>query len=153
MTPFLLQDALVNEIKAIFAGFELKNARNEPSSLNVYPQFLPAKQTEEDAEHFPYIIVRIIDGGTEGEEEASACKVAILIGVHDEDDKYQGYKDVLNVLRRMETHFYQKRVLAGVFEIQYPYRWAVHEEDTFPYYFGGAETYWTLPAVRQEVRF
>lgn len=151
MTPSLLQDALVAEIKAIFADKELKNAQNEPANLNVYPQFLPAKQSEDDADHFPYAIVRVLNGGTPDEENPSSCKVLIFFGLYDDDQNYQGYKDVMNMLRGLETHLFRKQVIDSRYRIEYPFDWSVYDEDTYPFYFGGAETTWTLPAVRQEV--
>ncbi|MEF3312616.1 hypothetical protein PV433_27370 [Paenibacillus sp. GYB004] len=153
MTPYLLQDALVAEIKALFADTVFKNSLNELGELNVYPQFLPAKQSEDDAEHFPYAIVRVLSGGTEDEQEASTCKVLIFFGLYDDDPNYQGYKDILNMLRRLETHLYRKRIIDNRYRIEYPFDWSVYDEDAYPYYFGGAETTWTLPAVRQEEVF
>lgn len=150
-TPYLLQDALVNEIKVLFVGFETSNARGEPATLNVYPQRLPDKQVEDDSEHFPYIIVRVMEGETAGEDEAATCKIGLIIGVYDESPDQQGHRTVLNILRRIETHLFAKRFIDRKYKIIYPYDWALHEEDVAPFYFGGAETTWQLPAVRQEV--
>jgi hypothetical protein len=152
-TPSLLQDALVDEIKELFDGYELQNVKGARVPLNVYPQFLPAKQSEDDEQHFPYVIVRIADGNTPSEEDPALCKVTLIIGVYDTDDKYQGYRDVLNILRRLETHFFQKRIIDNRFAIQHPFNWAVHDEDTYPFYFGAAETNWTLPSVLYEVNY
>mgnify|MGYP001430203303 CR=1 FL=1 len=150
-TPYLLQDALIDEIKALFVGFETENARGEPAPLNVYPQRLPDKQEEDDSEHFPYIIVRVMDGGTAGEDEAATCKIGLIVGVYDESSDQQGHRTVLNILRRIETHFFTKRFVDRKYQIVYPYDWTLYEDDTAPFYFGGAETNWLLPAVRQEV--
>lgn len=150
-TPFILQEALVDEIKALFAGTTFNNADGEDVPLNVYPQRLPAKKTENDDEHFPYCIVRVNGGGTVSEDESPSCKALIFFGLIDEDPNYQGYKDIMNALRKLETHLFSKRIIGRQFSIEYPYDWAVYEEDTFPYYFGGAETNWTLPAVLMEM--
>jgi hypothetical protein len=150
VTPYLLQDALVAEIKALFADTEFKNTKNEPTELNVYPQFLPAKQSEDDNEHFPYAIVRVLNGGTADEQEAATCKILIFFGLYDDDQNYQGYKGVLNMLRRLETHLFRKRIIDSRYRIEHPFDWSIYDEDVYPFYFGGAETTWTLPAVRQE---
>lgn len=150
MTPYLLQDALVAEIKALFADTQFQNARNEPAELNVYPQFLPAKQSEDDEEHFPYAIVRVLRGGTQDEQEAAMCRILIIFGIYDDDPNYQGYKDVLNMLCRLETHLFRKQIIDSRYRIEFPFDWSVYDEDVYPFYFGGAETIWTLPAVRQE---
>ncbi|CAM3851317.1 MULTISPECIES: hypothetical protein [Paenibacillus] len=150
-TPYLLQDALVEEIKALFAGFETENAAGLPAPLNVYPQSLPEKTDEDDSAHFPYIVVRIKDGGIESEEEAASCRIILVAGIYDPNPNYQGNKTILNILQKIETHLLSKRIIAGKFRIEYPYNWQIYDdEDLHPYYFGGAETNWTLPAVKQE---
>lgn len=153
-TPYLLQDALVNEIEALLAGFETLNAAGEPATMNVYPQSLPAKVEEDDSEHFPYIIVRVVDGGVASEDEPDTCRIVLVVGVYDEQSDRQGNKIVLNVLQRIRTHLLSKRIINKQFRIDYPCEWSVYDdEDLHPYYFGAVETNWTLPAIRQEVEF
>lgn len=151
-TPYLLQKALVEEIKVLFAGYETENAAGKLVPLNVYPQSLPEKTDEEDSAHFPYVVVRIVDGGIPSEEVAASCRMVIVTGIYDDNPDYQGNKTVLNILQRIQTHLLAKRIIDGKFAIQYPYNWQIYDdEDLHPYYFGGAETNWTLPAVQQEV--
>lgn len=150
-TPYLLQDALVKEIKAIFEDFETQNAEGNPALLNVYPQNLPTKKMEDDSEHFPYVVVRVNDGGINGENEEKKCRITLVIGVYDDSPDRQGYKATLNVLQRLETHFFAKRIIDDRYRIEYPYNWTLHDEDMHPYYFGGVETNWVLPVVREEV--
>ncbi|MGG1442095.1 hypothetical protein ABE354_08550 [Brevibacillus laterosporus] len=151
-TPFLLQDALVNEIKALFSTMSFKNVKGEETELNVFAQYLPAKQTDEDGEYFPYAVVRILGGGTSNETDAANCNALIFFGLYDESEDYQGHKDLLNVLRKLETHLLKKRIIDRRYRIEFPFDWSVYQDETtFPYYFGGAQTVWTLPAIRQEV--
>lgn len=150
-TPLLLQDAIEKELKDLFTDFELNGIEGEVAKLNIYPQFLPAKSGEDDLEHFPYLIVRLFDGGTLSEDDPATCKVGLFVGIYDEDTNYQGYKDVLNILSKIEQHFFKKRVIDSRYVIQYPYDWSLHDEHTYPYYFGGAQTTWMLPGIRQEV--
>lgn len=153
-TPYLLQDALVAELEAFFAGFETLNAGGEPAPMNIYPQTLPAKMEEDDSEHFPYIIVRVVDGGSQSEGEPDTCRAILLVGVYDEQHDRQGNKIVLNVLQRIRTHLLSKRIVNKQFRIDYPCEWSVYDdEDLHPYYFGAVETNWTLPAIQQEVDF
>ncbi len=151
-TPFFLQEALVDEIKALFAGFETENAAGELAPLNVYPQSLPEKEDEDDSAHFPYIVVRILDGGIDNEDEGASCRIVFVAGIYDSNPNYQGNKTILNILQKMQTHFFKKRIIAEKFKIEYPFKWQIYdEEDLHPYYFGGAETNWTLPGVQEEV--
>lgn len=151
-TPYFLQEALVNEIEALFAGFKTENASGKLAPLNVYPQSLPEKQDEDDSAYFPYVVVRIMDGGLDNEDGAANCRIVFVTGIYDSNPNYQGNKTILNILQKIQTHLFSKRIVAGKFKIEYPYNWQIYdEEDLHPYYFGGAETNWTLPAVQQEV--
>lgn len=150
MIPTLLQDDLVEETKLMFDGFMLKNAKKETVPMNVYPQFLPSKSSKEDINHFPYIIVRTSDGEEKNEGDVPDTKIMFIVGVFDEDDKYQGYKDVMNALEKMYQHLFRKRVISNKYECIFPVKWVVNEEDVYPYYFGGLETNWTLPKIMQD---
>lgn len=150
-TPFLLQDALIKELKDLFSDYKFKNSAGEPVKLKIYPQSLPGKTRKDDPKHFPYIIVRVLDGETTSETDAATCKIALIVGVRDEDPQYQGYKDVLNILSDLEQHLFSKRVIDDRYVIQHPYDWTLHSEDTYPVYYGGAQTTWMLPGIRQEV--
>lgn len=148
-TPFLLQDALVCELKEAFKDYTLNGLEGEPVHINVYPQSLPAKSEEDDLEHFPYILVRVLDGGTLSYDSGSTCKVGLFIGVYDEDTNYQGYKDVMNIIQKIQYHFMTQSIIGGKYVFQYPFDWAISSEDVYPYFFGGIETNWLYPTIVQ----
>lgn len=150
-TPFLLQDAIVCELQELFTDFELNGLDGKKAKLNIYPQFLPAKSSEDDLEHFPYIIVRVLDGGILSKEDSATCNIGLYVGIYDEDTNHQGYKDVLNVLSRIERHFLARRFIDGGYVLSLPFDWSVYDEDIYPYYFGGVQMRWSLPAIQQEV--
>lgn len=154
MTPIDLQDALVAEIKVLFSEERFQNVHGDMVELNVYPQSLPIKKSRDDDEHFPYCIVRVTDGKTQDEIGPASCSVLIVFGLYDESSDNQGYRDILHTLRALETHLFRKRIIADRFRIEYPFDWSVYDdEDMAPFYFGGVQTNWTLPAVRQEVDY
>jgi len=93
VTPTLLQDHLVEVVKTVIGSMKLNNSKNENSIINVYPQYLPSKKGQNDRAHFPYVLVRIIDGEDSTEELPSLCKIVFIIGIHDDDTNFQGYKD------------------------------------------------------------
>lgn len=153
MTPTILQDVLVEDIKQELSGFLLKNVKGESVNLNIYPQNLPAKKGQKDSEHFPYILVRIIDGEAQEKdygEVDDTCKIGFIIGIFDESDNYQGYKDTMNILDKIKQRLFSKKHYNNQFEIVYPYKWLIHDEDTYPYYFGGAETNWKMPTINMD---
>lgn len=152
MTPTKLQDVLVEDLKQQLDGFQLKNAKGERVNLNIYPQNLPAKKGSKDTEHFPYLVIRVMDGEDNNEtgEEDSTCKIAFIVGLYDEDDNYQGYKDVMNIIEKVKQRLKTKRFYSNQFELKLPLKWVIHEEDIYPYYFGGIESIWKMPIVNMD---
>lgn len=147
MIPSLLQDKLVEEISILFDGFKLKNAEGEKVSINVYPQFLPAKTGKKDKSHFPYILVIILDGDIK-ETESNTCRVLFMAGTYDDDTNHQGYKDVLNVMQKIYNYLARNRIIDKKYELKYPIDWQLSDEDTYPYYFGAIETNWTVGKIK-----
>lgn len=141
MTSLILQQLLVEKVKELFKNFKLKNEKGNLVSLNIYPQSLPAKKGKKDESHFPYIIAKLMDGSTNDKE--SKCKVAFIIGTYDDEDTYQGYKDVLNIIEKIRDKLLVERYYKQ-FQLTYPLDWVVHDEDTYPFYFGAVETNWIV---------
>jgi len=149
MTPTILQDVLIADFKEQLNDFLLKNAKSERVNLNIYPQNLPAKKGQKDSDHFPYLIIRIMDGETQEDQglDKATCKVAFIISIYDDDDNYQGYKDVMNIIEKIIQRLKTKKLYNKQFELISPLKWLVHDEDTFPYFFGGIETNWNMPNI------
>jgi len=147
MIPSFLQDFLVEELKTLFKDFKLKNALGELSSLNIYPQFLPVKKGKKDTEHFPYIVVILQDGEDPNETDSNTCNILLMAGIYDDDENYQGYKDLLNVLQKVYEHLMKHRLFEGKYQIEYPIKWRIHDEDTYPYFFGAIETNWIVGKI------
>ncbi|RNB72172.1 hypothetical protein [Brevibacillus panacihumi] len=153
-TPYLLQEALVEEIRALFAESRFRNTKGEEAALNVYPQFLPGKQTGEVLERFPYAVVRIQEGTVPSLTGDETCNILIFFGLWDDSLDYQGYKDVLNAITRLKIHFEKKPIVGDRYRLDYPFEWAIDEDEkNHPYYFGAAQTTWVIPRAQQEVRY
>lgn len=153
MTPTILQDCLVADFKEQLNSLLLKNAKGESVNLNIYPQNLPAKKGQKDSDHFPYLLVRVMDGEEQEKdygEVDNTCKIGFIIGVLDDNDNYQGYKDVMNVIEKIKQRLFTKKIYNSVFEIIYPFKWVIHDEDTYPYYFGGIESNWEMPIINMD---
>lgn len=153
-TPYLLQLALVEEIKALFADTRLKNTKGEEVAMNVYSQFVPGKRSDQEDDPFPYAIVRVQEGNLSALTEPETCNVLIFFGFWDDSLDFQGYKDVLNAITRLKIHLFAKKIIDKRYRISYPFDWAIDEDEkNHPYYFGGMQTTWELPQVQQEVHF
>lgn len=147
MIPSLLQDFLVKELKNLFVGFKLKNAKDDNSDINIYPQYLPAKKGQKDTDHFPFVTVKVIEGEDPNETDANTCRIMLMVGVYDMDENYQGYKDVLNMLQRMYTHLMSDRIFDDRYAVEYPIKFTLTDEDYQPYFFGALDTTWTIGKI------
>lgn len=168
MVAALLQSELTDELRKILSDFRLKNPKGETCSINIFEQLLPMpepsgrvetapellenglaeEQTAPDP--YPYILVRTMDGEIEDENSTQKVNLALLIGIYDSDYNKQGHKDILNIVARIYERFAKMPVLNGKYIIQYPVLWALQDEETYPYYFGGMNLAFEIAAIRRE---
>lgn len=180
MTPFFLQEELVNELKNnIFKDFVLDvvdetGKRVGTKSLNIYSQRLPLRKsrmqeyTQEELENglvndqriddcFPYIIVSLNEGTIENESSAQEVSIILYIGVCDNAEDVNGHKDILNIIAKIYERFAKNPYLAKKYMFRYPMTWALQDEkedvDTYPYFFGGAEMKFEIAAIEKEDPF
>lgn len=144
MTPILLQNFLIKELTNLFANDKFKNANKEMVSLNIYPQYLPQKTGKKDKDHLPYLIISLEEGSASSIDDPSICNITIVFGGFDDTSDYQGYRDAFNVIYKIKQHFLKKIVFDNKYEIKYPIKWKLPEEDTYPYFFGGLFTNWNI---------
>lgn len=149
MIPILLQDALVEEMKELFKGYKLINSKKELSEINVFAQNLPFRKKEDEITPFPHIIVSLEEGEIL-DYETYNIKVYLIIGVHDSDPNAQGERDIINMITRIYQHLFYKRFIADGFEILFPFKWVLQDEDTHPKYKGGIETNWKMRTICQK---
>jgi hypothetical protein len=150
MIPSLMQDCLVNELETLFYGFTLKNVNNEDSPLHIYPQGLPSRKNQNDTSHYPFVVVKLIDGEDPGEEDPNTCRIFFICGIYDPSENLQGHKDCLNILQKIYAHLARFRVFDKKYEVQYPFNWNLTDEDYFPYFYGGIETTWTVGKITMQ---
>ena len=169
MIATFLQDDLKNELEAILEHFRLRDPDGNPSKVNVFKQFLPIPEADEipdtvtDLEleegtynarakqvPFPYILVRVLEGTIENIDGNQAVDVNLLIGVVDKDRDNQGYKDVLNIIQKIYERFAKNAILAHKYECIMPIQWAMQEEESWPYFFGGMALRFDTTAIRRE---
>lgn len=152
MTPTRLQDCLVNDFKQELSNFLLKNVKDERANFNIYAQSLPAKKGQKDSEHFPYVVIRVIEGEEQEDQEETknTCQITFIAGIYDESDDYQGDKDVLNVIEKIIYRLKTKKYYDNRFELTTPMKWLIYDENAYPYYFGGIETHWKMPVISMD---
>lgn len=151
-----LHDVLKKELIKLFDGKMYKVPTEEVTdppvitkkAVNIFTQYIPASSYESKDEEFPYILLRSVDGNSPiGSSETDPdTKVMIMIGIWDDDLNYQGYRDVLSIINKITTQFAQNLRVEG-FEIKDSMKWAVNDDDYFPFFFGAIETNWSFRNV------
>lgn len=170
MIATFLQDDLAADLAETFKNFRLKDPQGEAVRLNIFKQSLPiptAKDipetvTDEELEEgvydaeaeedpYPYIIVRVEQGKIENIDQEQTVVVNLIIGVIDRDFNNQGHKDVLNIIQKIYERFAKNAILAQKYECVMPIEWALQDEESFPYFFGGmALNFETIPIRRED---
>lgn len=151
MTPFVLQDALVEELKRLFADSTYLNAQQELAGLNIYAQNLPVKDEEGDRDHFPFILVRMGEITDQGNEVQSSCNMLLSVGIVDESLDMQGERTIQNIIQRIRQRFVAHPILNRMFELDFPLTSSLFdEEDLSPYFFGYVNMTWKIPAITRE---
>lgn len=140
----MLQDDLMAELKELFSNFKLSSPSAEEKEVKIFKQELPFKTKKEEKSQFPYIIVKLVDGniGTN-----NTCSVILVLGVFDDSETKQGYKDLLNMMQDICFQYATEKVIAQKYRVEDEIEWSLQEEDTFPYYFGGIALNVTLPKI------
>lgn len=154
MTPEMLQDALVEEIKNILSDRRYKTPAGDLIPINVYPQNIPVEQSDDDADPVPYIIVRLSGGEDKGGFDSNnVCKILIIMGIYDMDSSAQGHRHLLNIINKIYERFQINPCLDNKFVYQGGFKWDIQEDGYYPYYFGAMEMSFNIPALRREDKF
>ena len=154
MTPLMLQDDLVEEIKRLFAGQVFKNVNGEFIPINVFPQSIPVEESEDDNDPIPYIIVRLISGEDLGAADSNnTVKVVIIAGVCDFEKDAQGHRGLLNIFSSIYERFQKNPSLNNKYVHTGHFKWAIQDDGYYPYFFGAAEMSFNIPAIRREDKF
>lgn len=150
MTPILFSASLKEELMAVTSHIRLKTPLGEESGLNIFEFGLPIEMTKEDSgKKFPYILITLTDGYIQGVEAHKVC-VHLLIGVYDDGRGNQGKSWVLNIINDICERFLVDPVLEGRYYADDEVKWAIDDEERYPYYYGMVEMVFNLPASGRE---
>ena len=154
MTPLMLQDDLVDEIKKLFSEMKFKAPGNRQVPINVFPQDLPVAESDDDADPIPYIIVRISKGIDDGKSDSNhTVKTYIIAGLYDDNPNSQGYRGLLNIFSKIYERFKKNPCLADRYVHTGLFEWEIQEDGYYPYFFGVVEMDFNIPAIRREDQF
>lgn len=151
MTPLMLQDELVEEMKRLFADYLYKNSLGERVPIKVYAQNIPIQQNDDEEDPVPYIIVRLNSGNDPGTRDSNnTVKLVIIGGVWDGEKEAQGHRDLMNIFQKVYERFQttpnlnNKAVYCGDFN------WALQDDNYYPYSFGACSLSFNIAAIRRE---
>jgi hypothetical protein len=153
MTPLMLQDMLVEEMKLILDGYLYKNPLGDRVPMKVFAQHIPIRETDDDEYSAPYIVVRLDGGEDPGGESNNAVDIMIIVEVWDDTLDSQGYRDTMNAIQKIYQRFHEnpnlnnRAVYSGAFE------WALQENGEYPYFIGACTMRFYIPAVRREDKY
>lgn len=141
-TPVDLQDAIIIELNEIFKEQCFFDIDGEKTELKVYPQDLPIPQSDDDADasfgSVPYAIVKISQGEITEQNTPAETDIIIVLCVYDDEIHKQAYRDVLNIINKIQQRFF-KNPYVGNFRFKPPFKWALQDDKTYPFFFGGIE--------------
>jgi hypothetical protein len=153
MTPLMLQDMLVEEMKLILDGYLYKNPLGDRVPMQVFAQHIPIRETDDDEYPVPFIVVRLDGGADPGGESNNVVDIMIIVEVWDDNLDSQGYKDTMNVIQKIYQRFHEnpnlnnRAVHSGAFE------WALQENEGYPYFVGACTMSFYIPAIRREDKY
>ena len=139
MTPRILLEELKEVVQKATAKLDLKNPDGEKTVLNVFFQDLPKPETDEDADPYPYCIIRVVNGTSNAvDEDKNKIRVLLIIGIYDNDLKNNGHITVLSIIQKIIDRFSKNNEMKTFIQSG-DIEWAVDDEDAFPYFVGGID--------------
>ena len=148
MTPYFLQEALAEEIPLMFEQYRARTPSCTLGKLNVYKQDLPIQENADEEDQFPFVLIVIL-GGSGDIQSGDVVQVNFIVGCYDDNPQQPSYVDVLHILQMIKARFAKDPLLAGQFVASDKVKWEL-EGDVYPYYYGGMEMEFTVPAIVRE---
>lgn len=155
MTPTMLQDELIEEIKRLLHDNLYKRpGTKELIPMNVFAQSIPVNETDDEDDPIPYVLVRLNSGKDIGTRDSNhTVKLVIVIGIWDDDLNLQGHRDVMNIIFKIYDRFQTNPNLNGVAVHSGEFNWALQEDAHFPYFFGACSLDFNIAAIRRGDKF
>lgn len=156
MTQQDLQDAMVADIQQLFEHSRRENSLGVVRPVAVYAQDLPIREADDegedkDAPPEPFVIVRLRSGEVATEDSAHVVEVALVVCINDPSPDRQGCRDALHIVNEIYRHYVTNGIIAGKYDVQYPFKWVTQDVDTHPYYYAGISMNVEMPAYTKEV--
>lgn len=151
MTPLELQDELVGEMSRILDGYAYKTPNGERVPINVFAQNIPMNETDDEDDPVPYIIVRLKSGEDDGTRDSfNTVSIVVIVGMWDDVLDAQGHRDVMNIIQKIYQRFHENPDLNRKAAYAGDFRWAIQDDEYYPYSLGACHMRFRIAAVRRE---
>ncbi len=152
MTPADLQNELIKRLQILFTDFPLPTLENEKVTFNIYKQNVPEQMTSEfdysdesgstENSLYPFVVVKLDNGEKGSNFDMMGTKIQLIIGVRNEGFNGEGYEDVMSAMQLILNDFDKTPNVNQKALLEYPLKWVVHDENTYPHFFAGVESTW-----------
>ena len=154
MTPLMLYDDLIAEIEGILKDVVTKNTAGESVvGVKGYKYRLPlvTADDEDESQFFPYFLVRLSEGKAEDDGSPGLVTADIILGVCGTDKGVPGHEHMMVMIHSITDRFAAEPLLNKKFRAEQDMEWAVQDEDTYPFYFGGVEIKFRVPKIGRRI--
>lgn len=141
-----IQDALAKRIKEILYGYQSKKKKEEFAKFHVFTQDEPIVTDRNSI--LPYVTV-FYDNEVQ-EERKTKIQIFLIIGVFYNGKDKQGHRELFNVANLISQTLLKEHFLERKYEIQYPIKFQIQEEDLHPEYYGVMETNWINQTINKK---
>ena len=143
-----LQDAICRDIEELFRGDSFQAVEGGiTGKVRAFKQYLPRLEAENEETLFPFVIVKVDSGTIPSPNDAHRVKILLWAGVYDDSPENNGHIGVLEILERIQQHYQEKPTLGPAVYAD-PFEWALQDEESFPFFYGGCYVSFDLPAPR-----
>ncbi len=166
-TPEELVAVLTDEIRRLSGGVSFYDANGDVADLHVFSQTLPQPQsntedsditeengllqTNETDTEFPYCVVRIDNVKVTGITTKRTVDIILELGIFYEKEDCQYQHSMLTLFEKIQRRFLINPVIgAAECEPEMVFAVSPNDEDTHPYYFGGAALRFLIPTYERE---
>ena len=122
---------LIAKVEDAVKDLLLPVQKGEARPPKVIEGYLPPKRSGV-ADDFPCVIIR----PENGEADREGAKVSALLIVGCWSEEFDGYKHCVNVMERIKNALstMENGTLAGKWILQYPIKWALAEQQPYPFW-------------------
>ena len=149
MTDLALQDAVIEEIKALMERQSLRKLNGDVwKDYSIYRQDKPYKDDENDDDQEDYIIV-MLDDEDLGADNRWKVDVHIIISICLYEEQHQGNLILANLMNQIYMHLARKGVIGNMFEMEAEAHKRFNHECYPNYYECDLITVWRLPELER----